>query len=90
MVPVDADWMDIREDVPATLASYILKNGIGQKTTNPESCVMYQWAKGFMPNLRAAMLRVEKTYGVVPQRLNKLRRQIACRQAGTKCRKRNK
>ncbi len=31
-----------------------------------------------MPYLRAAMLRVEKTYGVVPQRLNKLRRQIAC------------
>jgi hypothetical protein len=61
MVPVDADWMDIREDVLATLASYILSH------------VMYQWAKGFMPNLRAAMLRMEKTYGLVPQRINKLR-----------------
>jgi hypothetical protein len=72
MVPVDADWKDIREDVPAILASYILKNGIGQKTANPESRVMYQWAKEFMPNLRRAMVHVEKTYGIVPQRLSKL------------------
>ncbi len=36
------------------------------------------------------MIRVEKTYGVVPQRLNKLCRQIACKQAQTKRWKRNK
>jgi hypothetical protein len=57
---------------------------------NSESRVMYQWAKEFMPNLRTAMLRMEKTYGVVPQRLSKLHRQIACRPLGTKQWKRNK
>jgi hypothetical protein len=78
LVPVNADWKDMREDVPGTLASYILKNGIGQKTASPESCMMYQWAKGFMPNLRTAILHVDKTYGVVPQRLSKLCQLIAC------------
>jgi hypothetical protein len=68
----------------------MLKNGIGQKTANPESRVMYQWAKGFMANLRTAMLHLEKTYGVVPQRPSKLHQLIACRQVGTKRWKRNK
>jgi len=49
MVPVDADWKDISEDVPATLASYILKNGIGQKTTNPESRVFFFIIKLWTP-----------------------------------------
>jgi hypothetical protein len=29
MQPVDVSWEDLRQDVPATLASYILKHGIG-------------------------------------------------------------
>jgi hypothetical protein len=51
---------------------------------------MYQWAKGFMPNLRTAILHVDETYGVVPQGLSKLCQLIACRRVGTKCRKKNK
>jgi hypothetical protein len=66
MVPIIINWKDIKENFPATLANYILKNGIGQKTASPENHAMYQWAKGFIPNLRTAMFHVEETYGVIP------------------------
>jgi hypothetical protein len=70
--------------------AFILKNGIGQKSANPESHMMYQWAKGSMPNLNTALLHVEETYGVVPQRLSKLYQLITCRWVGAKCQKKNK
>jgi hypothetical protein len=55
MEPVNVGWEDLRQDVPATLASNILKYGIGKKSSNPVS------AKGFVPNLRRAMIQVTNT-----------------------------
>jgi hypothetical protein len=86
MEPVDAGWEDLRQDIPATLASYVLKHGIGKKSSNPVSHVPHNWAKGFIPNLRRAMIQVTKTYGVTPLGLGLLQcvmvRRVASMQVG--------
>ncbi len=93
-MPVWVDREDLQKDTLATLASYMLKKGIGHKSANPESRVMHQWAKGFMPNLTRAMHQVEETVGVVPPGLSKIRQMMARKVAGVrmiaKCSKRNK
>jgi hypothetical protein len=58
------DWKDLRVDVPAALTSYILQHGIGLKSSEPKSQRPIEWAKGYMPKLRRAMINLTQTYGV--------------------------
>ncbi len=90
--PLKVDWESLRQDVPATLASYILKHGIGQKSANSDNQIPYEWAKGFMPSLWRAMVQLTETYGVVMPKLGSLRcvlRRAATQKVGPKCQKKN-
>jgi hypothetical protein len=81
-MPINVDWEALRVDVPATLVRYISKQRIGKKSSNPENHVPHNWAKGFIPNLRRAMVQVTQTYGVVPPGLGLLCHVMARRVAG--------
>jgi hypothetical protein len=81
LAPVSVDWEELKVDVPATLANYILTKRVGANATDPGSRAPYQWAKGFLPNLRRAMIQLEQSYGVVTPGLSKLRRMVIRRHA---------
>jgi hypothetical protein len=42
----------------------ILTHKIGAKSEDPESRKPYEWAKGYIPNARRAIVMLEQTYGV--------------------------
>jgi hypothetical protein len=71
LLATKASFDDLRTDVPATVANYILLHGVGKSSEDPASRAYYTWATGFLPSLRRAMIRLVETYGVTTAGLGK-------------------
>jgi hypothetical protein len=53
---------ELKVDVPAAVANYILLHRVGKGATGSESRKYYEWASRFIPSLRQAKVRLAETW----------------------------